>query len=111
MGYKSSQKIDNVVLNLAIKEVAGDGGKVLHLSSFKDKKPLKMLPGKHEIQIHMPYCGLRPGLYTMIINIRKDSLYIFDMVDSFIFTVKGKQPMFDCLFYQPRIWEVFEHES
>ncbi|MDJ0900406.1 MAG: ABC transporter ATP-binding protein [Xenococcus sp. MO_188.B8] len=102
--YKSSQRVDNAGINFAIKELAKEGETILHISSFKDKKPLKILPGKNEMQITMPYFGLRPGLYNMTINIRKDSLYMFDTVDSFRFSVEGKQPMSNCLFYQARIW-------
>ena len=106
VGYKSYQEIDDAGLNIAIGEIGGGRNYVLHLSSFKDRKKLKILPGKNEIQVQMPYLGLIPNVYDMRVAIRKDSLYIYDNVESFCFTVKGKQPMSHCLFYQPRVWEV-----
>ncbi|MBW4560984.1 MAG: ABC transporter ATP-binding protein [Mojavia pulchra JT2-VF2] len=106
VGYNSYVEIDNAGLNFTIQEVGGESNHVLRISSFQDKQLLKILPGKHEIQVRMPYLGIKPGSYTMTLNIRKDSLYIFDIVESFKFSVVANKPMSYCLFYQPRTWEV-----
>ncbi|PMB23707.1 ABC transporter ATP-binding protein, partial [Fischerella thermalis CCMEE 5198] len=76
-----------------------------------DEQTLKILPGENELQVHMPYVGLRPGLYTMQIYIKKDSLYTLDYYESFQFSVKTKTTMTKCLFYQPRVWKSVEKQS
>ena len=107
MGCKTYTKIENAGLNFAIKEIAGENEYTLFLSSFYDKKSLTILPGEHEIQIYMPYLGLRPGIYSIGVTVRKDSLHTLDSAESFRFTVEGNgQPMGRCLFYQPRTWGI-----
>ncbi len=54
----------------------------------------------------MPYIGLKPGIYTMNLNIRKGSNYILDTVESFRFVVKGDAANFKNAFYQPHSWEI-----
>ena len=107
VGYKAykNQENDKVYLSFAIQEIA-ENNYILRLSSFDDDKPLDILPGEHEMQVRMPYLGLKAGLYTMILFAKKDSLYELDCVESFRFTVEAKEPMIRCLFYQPRSWEV-----
>jgi lipopolysaccharide transport system ATP-binding protein len=111
VGYNSKIEVENAGLNFGIQDVGGEGDHVLRLSSFQDNESLKILPGKHEIQVHMPYLGIKPGLYMMTVNIRKDSLYMFDIVDSFRFSVVAKNPMSYCLFYQPRTWKIANNVS
>jgi lipopolysaccharide transport system ATP-binding protein len=105
VGYKAYKHIENAGLHILIYELAGEGDVILVLSSFNDGQLLKLLPGKHEIQVRMPYLGLRPGIYTITVLIRKDSLHTFDFVESFQFIVEGKEAMGRSLFYQPRMWE------
>ena len=107
IGYKALQNrdIDRVYLSFAIQEIGGEGDFVLRLSSFDDDSPLKILPGKNELQVSMPYLGLKPGLYTMQIYLKKDSLYTVDYFGSFRFSVHTRQTMARCLFYQPRTWK------
>jgi lipopolysaccharide transport system ATP-binding protein len=106
VGYDSKIKVENAGLNFGIQDVGGEGDQVLRLSSFQDNELLTILPGKHEIQVHMPYLGIKPGQYMMTANIRRDSLYVFDVVESFRFSVVAKHTMSYCLFYQPRTWKV-----
>lgn len=106
VGYRARSKIDNVGLCLMIKEVAGEGELTLLLNSFHDSKPLTVQAGEHELQVQMPYLGLRPGVYTMRVAVRKDSLYTLDFVESFRFTVDAKINITRSLFYQPREWKV-----
>lgn len=110
--YKASQdrEVDKVYLSFAIQEI-GKEDVVLRLSSFDDEQTLEILPGENELQVHMPYVGLRPGLYTMQIYIKKDSLYTLDYYESFQFSVKTKTTMTKCLFYQPRVWKSVEKQS
>ncbi|PSN14673.1 ABC transporter ATP-binding protein [filamentous cyanobacterium CCT1] len=103
--YKADLQVENAGLILVIKEVAGEGDILLILSSFNDKIPLRIQVGKHEFQVHMPYLGLTPGSYIMQVFIRKDSIYTYDYVESFIFKVTSETAMGRSLFYQPRTWK------
>lgn len=106
--FEAEKEFENIGLLLFVKEVTRGSEKALLMSSFNDEKTWKALPGKQEIQVQMPYLGLRPGYYTMRVVIRKDSLYTFDYVQDFKFTVKAKTSMHECLFYQPRKWKMIE---
>lgn len=110
--YKAynNKGIDKAYVSFAIQEI-GEGKYILRLSSFDDDKPLEILPGEHEIQVRMPYLGLKPGLYTMMVFLKKDSLYTLDFVEAFRFAVESKETMIRCLFYQPRSWEVVNKQT
>ncbi len=81
-------------------------GTVLFLSGENDETFFEVLAGEHEIQLQMPYLGLEPGTYTMNIKLKQSSLYTFDFVESFRFTVKSNGKMSECRFYQPRSWKL-----
>jgi lipopolysaccharide transport system ATP-binding protein len=106
VNYKAYENrgIDKVYVSFAIQEIGGEGNVVLRLSSFDDGEPLEVIPGRHELQVDLPNFALRPGLYTMQIYIKKDSLYTLDFFESFRFAVKTNRTMVQCLFYQPRTW-------
>ena len=103
---KARKEINNASLFLGIREVAGEGDFILHLSSFYDNEVFDILPGEHEIRLKMPHMGLKPNLYTIKAFLKKDSLYTLDSVESFIFAVDGQEKKNRGLFYQPRKWEI-----
>ena len=113
VGCKAHERFDEVNLHLKITELSGDGGTgtVLFMSGGNDETLFEMLPGDHEIQLQMPYFCLRPGTYTMSIKIKKGSIYTFDVIESFRFTVKSDGKMSDCRFYQPRSWKLVSNEE
>ncbi|RCJ25523.1 ABC transporter ATP-binding protein [Nostoc minutum NIES-26] len=103
---KAHKYVSNYGVTLTIQEISGDGENTLILSSFNDKKVLNVSPGEHELQVHMPYLGLRPGSYTMQVHIRQDLIHTLDSIESFMFAVKSKETMGRSSFYQPREWEI-----
>lgn len=96
----------NVSIRIRIDELGKENKTVLLLSGLTDKKTFNVLPGKNRICVQMPYLGLAPGLYSINANVRKDSHYIFDTVESFRFVVKGDISLTKCIFYQPRSWKL-----
>jgi lipopolysaccharide transport system ATP-binding protein len=98
--------IDNAVVGIIIREINGEDDCTLSINSERDKQEIKIHPGKQEIQLQMPYCGLSPGIYTMKIYINKRPFYLYDMVDSFRFEVQRNKKMNQCKFYQPRNWSI-----
>jgi len=75
-----------------------------------DEEFFEVVPGKHEIQVQMPYFCLKPGIYTVNVKIKTGSLYTFDAVNSFRFTVKSDGKMSQCMFYQPRSWQLVSND-
>ena len=108
VGCKAHHKCDNVTLHVKIKEIGGEGGTgaVLFLSGENDDRFFEILPGKHEIRLQMPYLGLAPGTYTTIVKLKQNSIYTFDVFESFRFTVGSDGKMSQCKFYQPRTWQI-----
>lgn len=99
------QKIDNVGFTLDIKGLAEGGETILLMNSFSDKQSLSFSPGEHEIQVEMPYLGLKLGRYIMDVYVKKDALFHLDSVESFRFIVNAKESVSRGCFYQPKIWK------
>ena len=99
------EQIHGANLGMLITALSGELGLVLYITSNSDNNLLSISPGKSEIQMHMPYCSLAPGIYSAKVYVRK-GVYSFDIVESFRFTVKSNRTMSRCLFYQPRAWKV-----
>ncbi|WP_414541507.1 ABC transporter ATP-binding protein [Nostoc sp. CCY0012] len=105
---KAYQSIENANLGVLITALSGENDLVLYLTANSDNELLKISPGKLEIQMSMPYCGLVPGVYSAKIYVRKD-VQTFDIIESFRFTVKANKNTSRCLFYQPRTWKVIQN--
>lgn len=108
VAYKSWITSNNIGISLLISELSGEAQNILSLSSFNDKTTLNVSPGEYETIVKFPSLGLRPGLYSMKIFIRQDALHTFDCIESFRFSVEGKVIMSQCLYYQPRKWEIIK---
>ncbi|WP_082127264.1 ABC transporter ATP-binding protein [Calothrix sp. 336/3] len=92
-------------IGVIISTLSGQKERVLYLTSQSDRQDLPIPVGKVLIQMQMPYCGLLPGLYTAKIYI-KTGVTSLDVVESFRFAVQAGQVTSQCLFYQPRTWQV-----
>lgn len=111
--YKAyaSKGVSEVYLSFTIIEIGGEGENILRLSSFDDGQPLSVCHNKQEItraelQVRMPYLGLKPGMYNLTLFVKTDALYTLDYVEAFKFVVDTKRDMSKCMFYQPREWKV-----
>lgn len=98
--------IDNLAIDVLLKERFGEGEWIQLLSTLKTKQTINVLSGHNQIQMVLPYCGLKPGVYIMKLSIRRDRLYMLDAVESFQFIVETEQNMSSCAFYQPVEWKV-----
>ncbi|MBD2101136.1 ABC transporter ATP-binding protein [Leptolyngbya sp. FACHB-261] len=103
---KARRKLENVGASLVIKGLGEGGEAVLLMNSLGDKQVMNFLPGDHEIQVQMPYLGLKLGAYTLDIFLKENGLYALDEVEAFVFTVEGEESVGRGLFYQPREWKV-----
>jgi len=52
----------------------------------------------------MPYC--LKLVHTLKLSLGQGPLYLLDAIESFEFRVKESGNMSQCLFYQPRNWEI-----
>ncbi|ARV60054.1 ABC transporter ATP-binding protein [Nostocales cyanobacterium HT-58-2] len=102
---KAYKTIENANIGVLITALSGQNERILYITSASDNERLKLIPGKVEIQMQMPYCCLLPGLYSTKIYI-KEGICSFDIVESFRFAVKASKVVSQSLFYQPRIWKV-----
>lgn len=102
---QASKHVKNASLGVMISYVSGGNDRVLYITSESDNENLEIFPGKVEIQMQMPYCGLVPGTYSAKLYLF-EGVRFFDMVESFRFTVKSLKTISRCLFYQPRTWKV-----
>ncbi|WNZ43978.1 ABC transporter ATP-binding protein [Leptolyngbya boryana CZ1] len=96
--------IKDINLGLTFRERAGEGDKILVLSTLHDKTPLQLVQGKNEIQVELPHLGLRPSAYMMDAHLYEGNYILLDSVLAFEFVVEGQGSMSQCLFYQPRAW-------
>jgi lipopolysaccharide transport system ATP-binding protein len=77
------------------------------LNSQHDNQPMSVLAGRSEVQVQMPYCGLKAGAYSAKILVGQSYLYLLDVVESFRFRVRsGSSSVDQSMFYQPRSWRV-----
>jgi lipopolysaccharide transport system ATP-binding protein len=106
IGCYSNIDINNLGVFITLDQVHGDNERVLLLSNINDCKYLQISKGQIEINIQMPYFGLRNGLYILNVIIREGSLNTLDFVDNFEFKVISQESMDSCRFYQPRDWSV-----
>lgn len=108
---KAHKKVDNASFSFIVKSLAEGGETAILLNSLNDNQSMNFLPGEHEIQIYLPYLGLRLGAYIIDVYIKKDGLYHLDCVESFRITVQGKESISRGLFYQPRTWKVVSEKT
>ncbi len=103
---ESAQNWNSISLNLIIKDLSMEGGKVLVLDSVKDGKVFQLIKGKYSLKLDLPFCGIKPGRYSIKVALKNSEGYhdVLDLVESFIFQVKAKGNMNQCLYYQPRNW-------
>ncbi|MEA5573963.1 ABC transporter ATP-binding protein [Calothrix sp. UHCC 0171] len=100
--------IDNVGLTLDIKGLAEGGETILLMNSYSDNQSLSFTEGEHEIQIQMPYLGLRGGTYTMDIYAKRDALFHLDSVEFFKFKVYAKESISRGCYYQTKTWKTLK---
>ncbi|AOY84325.1 ABC transporter ATP-binding protein [Moorena producens JHB] len=101
---KAHTEISHGILCIMIREISGEGEPLLNLDSNLDNTILKISNGIVELQLEMPYLGLRPGSYSSRVWVKKPPKYIYDHV-SLTFKVKSNSLMTQCQFYQPRKWK------
>jgi lipopolysaccharide transport system ATP-binding protein len=104
------QPIEDANIGILITSLSNENGKILYFTSNSDNQLLKILPGRAELQLQLPVCCLVPGVYSAKVYV-KQGVQTFDTVKSFRFTVKADVNTSRCLFYQPRTWQVINHES
>ena len=96
---------DDISLDVLIRDQVGEGDWLLDMGCQRDNQALSIVPGSNEIRLYLPYCGLRIGSYIAKLAIRGSSGFVYDMVETFKFTVDTTELMTQCAFYQPRVWQ------
>ncbi|WAL61039.1 ABC transporter ATP-binding protein [Thermocoleostomius sinensis] len=104
------EPVEAANVSCQITALAGEYDKVLYLTTASDNEFIHLPSGHVEIQMQMPYLGLKPGVYSAKISVRQ-GVRSFDIVKSFRFTVKASKNVSRCLFYQPRSWKTIHHSA
>jgi lipopolysaccharide transport system ATP-binding protein len=105
--YKAHRRIDDLIVNIMIREQFGENDTTLSLSNHFDKTQISTDAGEHSIYLDMPHCCLKPGFYIMKLSISQGDIYnILDAVETFRFSVKSNITMSQCMFYQPHSWKI-----
>jgi lipopolysaccharide transport system ATP-binding protein len=99
----------DVAFVVAIRDFAGEGGYTLILGS-QNTSVRQLASGTSEVRLKLDPCGLRPGTYIVKLYAEQPPLRILDLVEGLSFQVESLVPMRDCLYYQPRDWEVLPAE-
>ena len=103
---KAQEVFENLVIRVIFYELQGGTNIVQFLCNSNDDTQLQMQKGQNRIVIDMPYVCFKPGLYSMKVFIRKDSLFTLDYIESFNFKVDSSGNMSSCDFFQPRSWSI-----
>lgn len=106
VGCRAHKAIAELSLFIGTYQLGGEGGLIVHLSSFYDNQTFQVSPGDYELQVQIPHLGLRPGSYEIRLYMKDGSIYMFDAYESFRFTVKGDKTVNRGLYYQPRTWNI-----
>ncbi|MEX2285981.1 MAG: ABC transporter ATP-binding protein [Planctomycetaceae bacterium] len=106
VGFHCHRTVRDANVWIAIKKRGSESQLVLSFNSRLDGSRMTFAPGRHEISLEMPYCGLAGGSYMMKTYIEEPNLAILDTVDwsDLIFQVQEPNTMLNCGFYQPRNW-------
>ncbi len=102
------ETIEEANLGIQVTAQSGENDLMLYITAASDQVPLKIQPGRVELQMQMPALGLVPGVYSAKIYIRS-GVRSYDSVESFRFTVKSQKTVSRCVFYQPRTWNVIQY--
>ncbi len=105
VGCKARGEFENINIIVAVSSSV-ENERVLYLSSQYDNQQMRLPAGRSEMQMQLPYCGLKPGVYSAKIVVSQSSLYMLDVLESFRFRVKSGINMNQNLYYQPRSWRV-----
>ena len=102
-----NKPLENVSLNLIVREMNAESGLMLVLESMRDGKTFSTPAARFVLSLRMEYCGLRPGLYTAKVNLTAGPYFdVIDAVESFIFRVDASARMGPSSFYQPHSWHI-----
>lgn len=93
-------------MNILIREYKENGDIILNLCTNQEEDRVFTQGPKFELQLCLPYCGLRVGTYNLKISLFSYPFFVHDIVESFIFEVKSKKQMIQCEFFQPHEWKV-----
>lgn len=100
------QAMAQVNLRFSFFEMGKDGQTTLYLGGSNDQEVFQVAPGLYELQVELPYLGLAPGSYMLRVDVRREALFILEMIEAFSFMVQSNGRMSKSTFYQPRSWRL-----
>lgn len=98
-------EVDQLGMGVLIGDAQREGDWLLNLYTDQEKTAMAVTGHEMELQLCLPYCGLRPGDYTAKITVFRYPFFVYDMVESFKFRVKSRVQMNQCAFFQEHSWD------
>lgn len=80
-----------------------EGFQVL-LSSHRDGMAGRIPAGQSSLGLQLDPVCLPPGYYTLKISLSRESLHVFDTIESFVIEVRGDQVISGSTYFQPHRW-------
>ena len=111
VGCDAAKELDGIDLIVAVSSLSADNQRVLHLTTKYDGCTMRLAPGTTEIRLRVASLGLLSGWYNAKIVIIQNSIRIFDVVESFRFSVQSDEHADENLFYQAHTWDVVRVEQ
>ncbi|MCJ2542060.1 ABC transporter ATP-binding protein [Thermostichus vulcanus] len=106
----SHRPIQRANVGVLISAVAGETERVLTLTCAAEDEYLTLPAGRSRVLMHLPNMGLLPGVYNLKVYV-KEGVSSLDIVEYFRFAVHPGRLVSQCLFYQPRSWQVIPGSS
>ena len=97
--------IDQLGMGVLIGDARREGDWLLNLYTDQTQTPIAVTGHRMELQLCLPYCGLRPGDYSAKITVFRYPFFVYDMVESFRFRVRAESQMNQCAFFQAHSWD------
>ena len=106
IGFNCYKQLNNLSCTIKIKELGGDGGDLLYITTKHTETTFDVESGFYELNLIMPTMILGPGVYTTFVRIFYDSIKTLKIVENFIFKVSTNGQMSQSRLYQPHKWEL-----
>ena len=104
----TEKEIEEASVNLMFFDLEHESGDVVQfIVSSRDIGWLDLKSGRSEIQLNLPFVGLRPGIYRVKLSISQSAMHdILDAADNLKLVVRNSGLTDNCLYFQPRDWIV-----
>lgn len=104
---QAQRRVRELNVNVIVKDMQGESQNILFFQSEVDRGWIDLPAGRAAIDLHLPLCALKTGVYSVKLGITEGAYGThLDSFESFLLRVKAADAMSQCSFFQPREWKV-----